>query len=261
METNDEDDKKINEMKESLRKSLASYEKKISLIRRMTEGITTSNVRGLVISGTPGIGKSFNVLSKLDELKGPNKLQVLISKGHVTPYQVYKMMHDHSGPECILVFDDCDDVLDNTQSLNLLKAATEYAKHRYVTWNSTLNGSTNLNDKFEFKGKIIILTNKRLNDNPHYGAFIDRVHYFDMKCTFEEKLAKIMTIAKDICNVITPNDDCHDIIRYLIDNKNRINQDRFSIRNFIKLAEMKALFGDGWEDCVDTLENVIEYNN
>jgi hypothetical protein len=237
-----------------------SYSKKIEVVTKMTRGVALSNLRCLVISGSPGIGKSYNVLEELSKLKKSHGLNVIVSKGHLTPYKLYGMLVANAGPESILVFDDCDAVLDNTQALNLLKAATEFAKKRYVSWNSSMNADTGVDDQVEFKGKVIVLTNKRLNDNPHYQAFIDRVHYYDMRVTFEEKLAKIVSMARKVGEQIDPDLNYDDVILWLIKNKDQINQDRFSLRNFIKLAEMKSMFGDDWVDMIKIMQDVVEFN-
>jgi hypothetical protein len=239
-------------------KELNNYNSKIDFIRRMVSGLARNNIRGLIISGAPGIGKSYNIIDTLDSLKNPFNLNISISKGHITPFQLYKTLSKNKDENCIHLFDDCDAVLDNTQSLNLLKAATEFTKKRTISWNSSINATAGVDEDIEFKGKIIILTNKTLNNNPHYKALIDRIHYYDMKVSFNEKLAKIISMSQHVGNLINPNTDYVDVIEYLLVNQHEINKDKFSLRDFIKLAEMKSLFGTEWINYLDVMNSRLD---
>lgn len=242
-----------------LKSNLDKYNIKINFIRKMVHGLVNSKVRGLVISGAPGIGKTYTVTNTLEQIKlNNNKLTVNVSKGYITPYRLFQLMHKFPGEDSILVFDDCDSVLDNVAALNLLKAATEFSKVRTVMWNSSANLDPSMSNKFEFKGKIIVLTNKRLNSNPHYQAFIDRIHYYHMEVPFEQRLAKIVDIS-DKLSEVTGETNYWDIIEYLVKHKESINQDRFSIRNFIKLVEMKSLFADEWVNYLHVMNSVIDF--
>ena len=50
-------------------------------------------------------------------------------------------------------------------SLNILKAALDSSKKRYISWNTDSNmlGREGIPDRFEFKGSVIFITNINLN--------------------------------------------------------------------------------------------------
>jgi hypothetical protein len=87
----------------------------------------------------------------------------------------------------VLIFDDCDGVYRDEDSINLLKIATDTTKERLVSWrkNATWLDDYGIDRTFDFKGSIIFLTNidfeKRIQADgkmtEHYRAFIDRAAY------------------------------------------------------------------------------------
>ena len=88
----------------------------------------------------------------------------------------------------VIVFDDCDTVLFDDLSLNILKAALDTGKKRIIQWNteSRVLDREGIPDKFEFEGAVIFITNvkfdavksKKLRD--HLDALMVRCHYIDL---------------------------------------------------------------------------------
>jgi len=154
------------------------------------------------------------------------------------------------------VFDDCDSVLLDDLSLNILKAALDSKKNRRINWNTDSFKLRNegVPDSFEFKGSAIFITNikfdnvksKKLRD--HLEALESRCHYIDLTIDTErEKMLRIKQIVGD--GMLAEYDfssETHDeIVEYIDINKKRLRE--LSLRTVLKVADLARAFPDRWE--------------
>jgi hypothetical protein len=163
----------------------------------------------MIVTGPPGVGKSFGVETELekqamfDDIRGrPRRFEVI--KGSVSPIGLFCTLYKFSDPGSVLVFDDCDSILFDDISLNLLKAALDSGKRRFINWNADSNmlRREGVPERFEFKGSVIFITNlsfehvrsKKLKD--HLDALMSRCHYLDLTLyTMRDKFLRIKQIA------------------------------------------------------------------
>ena len=176
----------------------------------MTQMSIDGVVRGMVVTGPPGVGKSFGVEKVLeknslfDKLAG-KKLRFGIEKGAASAIGLYKLLYNYADKGNVLVLDDCDTVLYDETSLNLLKAALDSSKKRRLSWNtdSALLRREGIPDSFEFKGSVIFITNLRFDKvrgkiKDHLDAIMSRCHYLDLTMdTAREKLLRVKQIVAD----------------------------------------------------------------
>lgn len=223
--------------------AIESYEEKFSFVSDIVTGIVDSPVNAALVAGPPGIGKTWTIdgilnLRSMDEEKPINYTRI---SGKITPLAFYNTLMAHSSADSVLFFDDADSVIFNTDSLNLLKAATEKRAQRVVTYNSTKLDDTS----FVFEGKILIGTNVRFSQNAHFMAIVDRFHVYDMDISVEEKLAKIFHIAYNT------EPDTRDIaietLKFLASMREQLNEDRLTIRTFVKLKELAQIMPTRWQ--------------
>jgi len=139
---------------------------RFEILKQMTIAVKSGDVRAMIVSGPPGVGKSFGVeevLSKdgLFDKLGARKPRYEIVKGAMSALGLYAKLYEFSDPKSVLVFDDCDSILMEDLSLNILKGALDSSKKRYIAWNtdSRLLRSEGIPDRFEFKGAAIFITN------------------------------------------------------------------------------------------------------
>ena len=99
---------------------------RFDILDRMTHAVAEGTVRGMIVSGPPGVGKSFGVETVLEdydmltEVAGkPARTEVV--KGSVTPIGLFQTLYNNSAAGNILVFDDCDSVLFDEVCLNMLE--------------------------------------------------------------------------------------------------------------------------------------------
>lgn len=202
---------KITQREESDEEVIDRLRERFSILEDMTRACKKGDVRAMIVSGPPGVGKSFGVekvLGKHDLVatlgERPAKYQVV--KGAMSAIGLYCKLYNYADKDNVLVFDDCDSVLLDDLSLNILKAALDSKKSRTIHWNTDSFKLRNegVPDSFEFKGSAIFITNikfdnvksKKLRD--HLEALESRCHYIDLTIDTErEKMLRIKQIVRD----------------------------------------------------------------
>ena len=234
---------------------------RFEILDDMTRAVKKGAVRAMIVSGAPGVGKSFgveNVLSKhglMADIANDEKLKKYeIVKGAMSAIGLYSKLYEFSAEKNILVFDDCDSVLLDDLSLNILKAALDTSKRRMIHWNtdSRLLRSEGVPNSFEFKGGAIFITNinfqniksKKLQD--HLLALESRCHYIDLTIhTEREKMLRIKQIVGDgMLDVYGFTDEeVAELLVFVDDNKKRLRE--LSLRTVLKTADLMRSFPQG----------------
>jgi hypothetical protein len=237
---------------------------RFEILMEMTRAVKKGDVRAMIVSGPPGVGKSFGVeqvLSKHDvfaDVANDTKLKKYeVVKGAMSAIGLYKKLYEFSDRKCILVFDDCDSVLLDDLSLNILKAALDSSKKRTIHWNtdSRLLRTEGVPNSFEFKGGAIFITNikfdnvrsKKLRD--HLEALESRCHYLDLTIdTAREKLLRIRQVIRD-CGMLDDYgfDDTvkAQVVDFIERNQKRMRE--LSLRMVLKVADLAKSMPHKWE--------------
>ena len=228
----------------------------------MTRAVKKGDIRAMIMTGPPGVGKSFGVetvLAKHDmfaDIANDSKLKKYeVVKGAMSAIGLYKKLYEFSDKKSILVFDDCDSVLLDDLSLNILKAALDSGKKRMICWNtdSRLLRSEGVPNSFEFKGGAIFITNikfenvksKKLQD--HLAALESRCHYLDLTIDTErEKILRIEQIVEDgmLKDYEFEQYTVDEILDFIKDNKKKLRE--LSLRMVLKLADLKKSMPSNW---------------
>ncbi len=235
---------------------------RFDILDEMTRAVKKGDVRAMIVTGPPGVGKSFGVetvLSKHDVFATVAQNEKLkkyeVVKGAMSAIGLYKKLYEFQDKKCILVFDDCDSVLLDDLSLNILKAALDSSKKRMIHWNtdSRLLRSEGVPNSFEFKGGAIFITNikfenvksKKLKD--HLEALESRCHYLDLTIDTErEKVLRIKQIVEDgmLQDYEFKPWDVDELLNFIDENKKKLRE--LSLRMVLKLADLKKSFPDRW---------------
>jgi hypothetical protein len=236
---------------------------RFEILDDMTRAVKMGAVRAMIVSGPPGVGKSFGVekvLSRHDvfaDVANDSKLKKYeIVKGAMSAIGLYQKLYEFSDPKSILVFDDCDSVLLDDLSLNILKAALDSSKKRTINWNtdSRVLRSEGLPNSFEFKGGAIFITNikfdnvrsKKLRD--HLEALESRCHYLDLTIDTErEKILRIKQIVGDgmLDEYDFSESEKQEVVQFIDDNKKRMRE--LSLRMVLKVADLKKSMPNRWQ--------------
>ena len=229
---------------------------RFQILDDMTQASIDGVVRGMVVTGPPGVGKSFGVEQVLeknslfDTLAG-NKLRFEVIKGASSAIGLYKVLFENADKNNVLVLDDCDTVLYDETSLNLLKAALDSCKKRKLSWNtdSALLRREGIPDTFEFQGSVIFITNLKFDNvrgkiKDHLAAIMSRCHYLDLTMdTTREKVLRCKQIVADgmLNEYQFTAEEENDVMDFMIANKEKMRE--ISLRMVTKLADLKKSFG------------------
>jgi predicted AAA+ superfamily ATPase len=241
---------------------------RFEILEDMTRAVKKGDVRAMIVTGPPGVGKSFGVekvLSKHDvmaNIANDSKLKKYeVVKGAMSAIGLYSKLYEYSDKKSILVFDDCDSVLLDDLSLNILKAALDSGKKRMIHWNtdSRILRSEGVPNSFEFKGGAIFITNikfdhvrsKKLKD--HLEALESRCHYLDLSIDTErEKLLRIRQVVRDagMLDAYDLSDEAKvEVVDFINDNAARMRE--LSLRMVLKIADIRVSMPAKWRAVVE----------
>ena len=247
--------------------AMSRIRERFDILHEMTKASVTGDIRAMIVSGPPGVGKSFGVEQEIDKaclfdkLAG-KRLRAEVVKGSATPIGLYQTLYKYSDTNCVVVFDDCDSILLDDVSLNLLKGALDSGKKRKISWlseSSTLRRE-GIPDSFEFKGSVIFITNLKFDNmksqklRDHLDALQSRCHYLDLTLdTMRDKVLRIKQIAAD--GELFANydfDKCvqDEIIDFMDTNKTRLRE--MSLRMALKIADLRKMSVTNWKRLAET---------
>ena len=126
---------KADAVEETREDAITRIRRRFDILQEMTRAVIKGTVRGLILSGPPGVGKSFGVETEMEKYDMFNKLKgkgpkTEIVKGAMTPIGLYQTLYMNSNKGDVIVFDDCDSVLFDEVCLNMLKAVLDSGKKR-----------------------------------------------------------------------------------------------------------------------------------
>jgi hypothetical protein len=235
---------------------------RFEILDEMATAATTGDIRAMIVSGPPGVGKSYGVeriveKACLFDMVSGKRLRAEVVKGSATALGLYSTLYKYSDSNCVLVFDDCDSILVDDVALNLLKGALDSGKKRKISWlsDSNLLRREGIPDSFNFNGSVIFITNLKFDQmksqklRDHLDALQSRCHYLDLTLdTMRDKVLRIKQIAKD-GELFSEYDfeQCEqdEIIAFLEENKNKFRE--MSLRMAIKIADLRKSFPLKWK--------------
>ncbi len=216
----------------------------------ITEQAARGEITGAVIYGKPGVGKTFAIEETL------NKLNVDYNRisGVASPGGLYDLLYNGREKGQVILADDCDSILDNDDSISLLKAALDTKRTRSVSWNSKKNKNTP--SSYNYEGSLIFITNtdfrlkvtQKTQIAKHLKAIIDRTLYVDLSISSPtELLLWIRHVAIEGRMLekkgLTPR-QCRDVLEFFEDNAEKFHT--LSVRQLVLLANLR-LSGENWE--------------
>lgn len=241
---------------------MTRIEERFAILDEMTKAAINSNIRAMIVVGPPGVGKSYGVERQIEKAGifdkiSNKKIKYEIVKGSSTAIGLYSTLYKYSEPGCVLVFDDCDTVLLDDVSLNLLKSALDSGKRRRIFWtaDSSLLRREGIPDQFDFKGSVIFITNlkfdnlrsKKLQD--HLDALQSRCHYLDLTLnTMRDKFLRIKQIART--GQLFQDYDFtaaqeQSVLDFMFNNRDALRE--MSLRMAVKIADLVKSFPERWE--------------
>lgn len=184
-----------------VKESRFSINERFGFVSDMVAMLASGAQASVVVTGPGGLGKSFTVTKALADcglqdvslledfdvgtiLKTAKTFRVI--KGYSTPKGLYRTLYENK--DGVIVFDDCDSVLKDPTSLNLLKGALDSYSRRIISWRADIRDE-DLPTSFEFKGRVIFISN--LASSNIDQAIITRSMAVDLSMTNKQKIERM----------------------------------------------------------------------
>lgn len=232
-----------------------------TMLEELADGCQEGIINGLVISGPAGAGKSHGVEEALERASMMSRIasdepMYEVVTGTATPIALYKKLYDNRHKGFVTVLDDCDSVLFDETSLNILKAVLDTKAKRRVSWlaESRALKEEDIPNSFDFEGSIIFISNidferttsSKIKD--HLAAIMSRCHYIDVELNstrdlllrIEQVCDKGMLDSRGLSK-----EQQAEILDYIRENSNYLRE--LSLRMVIKLADLYQAKKERWK--------------
>ena len=256
-------------VKETETEAMDRIAARFEVLDEMSRAAINGDIRAMIVSGPPGVGKSYGVetqmekASMFDKLAG-KRVRFNIVKGAMTALGLYAQLYKYSDTKNVLIFDDCDSVFTDDLALNILKAALDSGKTRRICWNSDsrLLREEGIPNTFNFNGSAIFITNlkfsnlksKKLQD--HLEALQSRCHFLDLTIDGDrDKMLRIKQVHRDAEGGLFSDYDFTEeqsqmVIDFMWDNHTKLRE--VSLRMCLKIADLVKISPNNWKNLART---------
>lgn len=212
---------------------------RFNFLQDLTSMVVMGNTPSLIVTGEGGLGKTHTVTETIKELNLDDNDWVTF-KGYSTARGLYNTLFDHNGK--LIVFDDCDSVLEDKVALNILKSALDSYETRQITWMAKMTKSDEYPNQFNFTGRVIFISNK--DRSKIDGAILSRSLTVDLSMSPQEKIERMSFILPRILPTV-PLDVKVDALNFLDQNKDSA---QLNLRTLIMVSKIRRQFPDSWQD-------------
>lgn len=236
---------------------------RFSILDKMSCACINSDIRALIVSGPPGVGKSFGVEQQLEmystfDRLANKKIRYEIVKGAMSALGLYATLYKFSDPKNVLVFDDCD-IFHDEDALNILKAALDSGKRRKIFWNTDSRKlrEEGIPSSFDFKGSVIFITNLNFSTArgkiaAHVEALQSRCHYLDLTINTErDRMLRIRQVHRDADGGLFKEYDFDgnegdQVLDFMWENRGVLRE--VSLRMALKIADLVKVDSTDWKN-------------
>jgi hypothetical protein len=238
---------------------------RFSVLDEMSKACISGDIRAMIVSGPPGVGKSFGVTKQLEknttfDRLADKKLRYEVVKGAMSAIGLFATLYKYSDAKNVLVFDDCD-VWEDQDALNILKAALDSGKKRRISYNkdSRLLREEGVPNQFDFNGSVIFITNLNFSDRrsakikAHLDALQSRCHYLDLTVNSDrDKMLRIRQVHRDadetgglFSDYDFTAEQSEMILDFMWDNHTKLRE--VSLRMALKIADLVKISAGNWK--------------
>lgn len=238
------------------------------------EDIAKGQMRSLIVSGAPGIGKTYSLLKKMEQLTENGGVVFHRTAGYVSTIEMYRLLFEYRHAGNVIMFDDTDNVFYDDNSLNILKAALDSIPQRVISYRTKstveVTEDDDLDDwdvdeqglpsEFEFNGTCIFVTNvdfyaylngPKTRVSPHVEALLNRTQYLDM-CLHNSRAVAlwIQHMVKGQKMLQSPEHNLTEaqsdaVLSFIVNHYPQIH--RPSLRTAVGIADLVRNHPDRWE--------------
>jgi hypothetical protein len=216
-----------------------SINERFGFLGNLTTMVVADLTPSLLVTGTAGIGKTHSV-TKTIEQNNLTQNDFLFIKGYSTARGLYNTLYDNNGK--LIIFDDCDSVLEDKVAINILKSALDSYEKRTITWSARMTKGDVYPQSFDFTGRIIFISNK--SKDKIDKAILSRSLTVDLSMTADEKIERMEFILENIL----PDYEMEikqDAINFLKENKDCAN---LNLRTLIMVSKVRLFDPTNWQN-------------
>lgn len=244
---------------ETIQESRFTINERFGFVSDMVSMLAKGDQSSVVVTGPGGLGKSHTVYQSLinqgfkdittldgfDAGQVLNKKTFVIVKGYSTAKGLYRTLYENRNG--VIVFDDCDSVLKDPVSLNLLKGALDSYSKRIISYKADIRDD-DLPNVFEFKGRVVFISN--LPSGVLDQAIISRSMAVDLSMTVFQKVErmKFLIQQKDFMPEYTTShkNDAIELIGSIADKVRDL-----SLRTLIQVTKIRKSSPDNWKNLAE----------
>ena len=219
--------------------STFTINQRFEFLNNLTQMVVGGVTPSLIVTGEGGLGKTHSVTQSIKSTDMIDSDYVFF-KGYSTARGLYNTLFDNNGK--LIIFDDCDSVLEDKVALNILKSALDSYETRTISWMAKMNKNDVYPQQFNFTGRIIFISNKS-KDNMN-EALLSRSLTVDLTMTPDDKIERMSAIVESILPeyALDVKTDALDFLKTV---KNEVS---LNMRMLIMVAKMRDTYPDTWRD-------------
>ena len=245
----------INTQLMQMAESSFTINERFGFVSDMVTMLSHGHQASVIVSGPGGLGKSFTVMDALrksglqdvtllDEAEVGSSINTAntfrVIKGYSTPKGLYRILYENRNS--VIVFDDCDSVLKDPVSLNLLKGALDSYSRRVISWRADFKDE-DLPNVFEFKGRVVFISNL-----PSYAmdqAVITRSMAVDLTMTNAQKVERMHHLLEFADDFLPEFEMEHKVDAVLLIEKLADRVKELSLRTLIQVTNIRKANPNG----------------
>jgi len=237
---------------------------RFGILDEMSKACIAGDIRSMIVTGPPGVGKSFGVTTQMekasmfDKIAG-RRVRFEIVKGTMSAIGLFALLYKYSDTKNVLVFDDCD-IWEDQDAVNILKGALDSGKTRRISYNkdSRMLREEGVPNSFDFHGSIIFITNKTFDNKratkiqPHLDALQSRSHFLDLTINTErDKMLRIKQVHRDadpglFVDYGFSKEEENTVLNFMWDNHTKLRE--ISLRMTLKIADLVKISPSNWQN-------------
>jgi hypothetical protein len=167
--------------------ALESLDRKFALVRDRVTGVASGLSNGLYLYGSGGVGKSYAVISRLDQMGWAYKL----FNSRMTAKGLFSALE--RAPDAVHILEDMERLTNDRDAQGVLRSSlwAQPDKDRIVTWTTATGGEQH----FTFRGGVIMISNRPLAVLPELRALATRITVLRLDVTDAELTALLRRLA------------------------------------------------------------------
>jgi hypothetical protein len=219
--------------------SAFTINQRFEFLNNLTSMVINGVTPSLIVTGEGGLGKTHSVTQAIKNTDMTDREYVFF-KGYSTARGLYNTLFDNNGK--LIVFDDCDSVLEDKVALNILKSALDSYETRTISWMAKMNKNDVYPQQFNFTGRIIFISNKSKEDMNE--AILSRSLTVDLTMTPNDKIERMGSILASILPEYTVEAKT-EALDFLKTVKDEVS---LNMRMLIMVTKMRSSYPSNWRD-------------